>query len=729
MRARWLTLPVLWGIDMLALVVLSALQPGLIILAWPSAALTSFLIGLAALAVWPALLRIGACAHPLLFPTLTLVGDGFIIYAIIAVVPGMAIDNFWNSILVCAALTVVTVVGTTALHLDDIPTYLQLVVRPFAGRFGRVGAMEQPGIVFLEIDGLALPVLRQALEAGSMPTLRRWLRSGGYVLTEWECDLSSQTSASQAGILLGANENIPAFRWYERSTGRLLVSNDLRTAPLIERRLSTGQGLLARDGASRGNMFSGDAPDSLLTLSAIGATDPPQQHHAAEYYGFFLSHPYLVGRTAMLFLWDTATEIVAAARQGLRGETPRVHRGGLYPIVRAFSTSLLLELCAFAVIGDMLRGVPTIYTTFVGYDEVAHHSGVLRDDTLQVLQRIDRRVELLERVARGAPRHYSLIVLSDHGQSQGAPFRQRYGRTLQQLVEDLVTAAPGAVLTPASASSGVTAERWGEINALLTDVERRDTGADQVARPSVKRWVKEGMVELGSQDVHTQRMPQPGDEEVDGAGRAGKLLVLGSGNLGLIYVLGRARRMTFEELNDAYPGLLTGLAQHKGIGFLLVHSATHGALVLGAAGVHYLDQSRIEGQDPLGGFSPHAAQHLKRTDAFPDVADIMVNSMYDARGDGEVAAFEELVGSHGGLGGPQSRPFVLHPVALDIGQTPIVGAEQLHVVLRRWVTQAHQTQPAQAVQAEQEQLRRQIGLTGDRAGDRESITKRTWGAR
>lgn len=692
MRSRWLAFPILWGIETLVLVILDVLLPGLTITGWLSAALVALLIGLAALAVWPALVSIGARAHPLLFPVLAFFGNGFLVYVIIDVVPGVAIDNLWSANLVCAALTVGAVVGAAALHLDDTPTYVRLVVRPFAGRFGRVDTTDQSGVVFLEIDGLALPVLRQALEKGYMPTLRRWLASGDYALTEWECDLSSQTSASQAGILLGANDNIPAFRWYERSTGRLLVSNDLRTASLIERRLSTGHGLLARDGASRGNMFSGDAPDSLLTLSSIGSADPSARKHAAEYYGFFLSHPYLVGRTAMLFFWDIATEIVAATRQRLRDETPRVYRGGMYPVVRAFATSLLVELCTFAVIGDMLRGVQTVYTTFVGYDEVAHHSGILRRDTLHVLRRIDRRFELLERVVREAPRRYCLVVLSDHGQSQGTPFRQRYGRTLQQLIEELVTETPVAVLAPATASSGVTAERWGEINALLTDVAKRENVAGQVVRRATVRRAEEGMVALGPRDIRMQHMPRHGEEKVDGAERAGKLLVLGSGNLGLIYVLGNDRRMTIEEMNDAYPGLLAGIAQHEGIGFLLVRSAEHGALAVGAAGVHYLDEGRIEGKDPLDGFGPHAALHLKRTDAFPDVADIMINSLHDARSGGEVAAFEELVGSHGGLGGPQCRPFVLHPLALDVGQTPIVGAEQLHAVLRRWVTQAQQVQ-------------------------------------
>ena len=38
----------------------------------------------------------------------------------------------------------------------------------------------------------------------------------------------------------------------------------------------------------------------------------------------------------------------------------------------------------------------------------------------------------------------------------------------------------------------------------------------------------------------------------------------------------------------------------------------------------------------------------------------MVGSFYDPDLD-EGCAFEELISFHGGLGGPQTRPFILHP--------------------------------------------------------------------
>jgi hypothetical protein len=126
-----------------------------------------------------------------------------------------------------------------------------------------------------------------------------------------------------------------------------------------------------------------------------------------------------------------------------------------------------------------------------------------------------------------------------------------------------------------------------------------------------------------------------------------------------------------------------------------VRSERHGALVVGARGTLYLDEGRVEGADPLAAFGPNAAAHVRRTDGFAHCPDLVVNSTYWADMD-EVAAFEELVGSHGGMGGPQSFPFVLFPSELGYPDQPVVGAEALHRVLRRWLADLGQDAYADA---------------------------------
>ena len=108
------------------------------------------------------------------------------------------------------------------------------------------------------------------------------------------------------------------------------------------------------------------------------------------------------------------------------------------------------------------------------------------------------------------------------------------------------------------------------------------------------------------------------------------VVVLGSGNLGLVYLMEERRRLTLEEIEERHPQLLPALREHPHVGWLLVRSSERGAVVLGARGAHYLTKGRVEGEDPLAPFSPNAPRHLLRTDGFEHVGDIMVGSFYDS---------------------------------------------------------------------------------------------------
>ena len=139
--------------------------------------------------------------------------------------------------------------------------------------------------------------------------------------------------------------------------------------------------------------------------------------------------------------------------------------------------------------------------------------------------------------------------------------------------------------------------------------------------------------------------------------------MLGSGNLGLISLMEEPRRLTLEEIDERHPRLIPALRAHPHVGWLLVRSSERGPVALGSAGAHYLAEGAVEGEDPLAPFAPNAPRHLLRTDGFAHVADIMVGSFYDPDLE-EGCAFEELISFHGGIGGPQTRPFILHPVEL-----------------------------------------------------------------
>ena len=181
------------------------------------------------------------------------------------------VDGFGWALLASVLISAAMVVLEVLFGVNDEDTYSLRVIRRVARRQGGAVRTDTPGIVFLEIDGLARPVLQRAIRDGNTPVLARWLEAGTHRLNEWEPDLSSQTGASQAGILLGSNEDIPAFRWVEKATRRVMTCSSPTDCAEIERRRASGQGLLLDGGTSRGNLFSGEADAVILTVSRMSA--------------------------------------------------------------------------------------------------------------------------------------------------------------------------------------------------------------------------------------------------------------------------------------------------------------------------------------------------------------------------------------------------------------------------------------------------------------------------
>jgi hypothetical protein len=334
------------------------------------------------------------------------------------------------------------------------------------------------------------------------------------------------------------------------------------------------------------------------------------------------------------------------------------------------------DLQVATVIGDVLAGRPCIYTTFLAYDEVAHHSGIERPDALAVLHDLDRQIARIARACAEAPRPYRLVVLSDHGQSQGGTFQDRFDQSLEELVRESCDAAR------VFAAIGGDDDALSYIGAGLTEVARDDTVAGRTVRVATRRQRADGAVMLDEDD---RREATPAED-----GELPELSVMASGCLGLVSFPRLPGRVSLEQIEALYPELIPALRNHPGIGFILVRSEADGALAIGPAGVVHLGSGRVEGEDPLAPFGPNAARHLRRTDAFPHCADLMINSSYWPQF-GEVAAFEELVGSHGGLGGTQSFPLVLHPADLAWPEEEVIGAEAIHHILRGWLAALGQT--------------------------------------
>ena len=558
----------------------------------------------------------------------------------------IGVASFGDALLASLVMAAVSIVLEVLAGTNEDDDYTLRVVKDTARRQGGAAPTSTPGLLCLEIDGLALPVLRNAMRDGSAPNMARWIAEDGYHLAEWEPDLSSQTGASQAGILLGSNEDIPAFRWVEKETGTLMSCSAPDDCAEIERRHASGEGLLVDGGASRGNLLSGEADEVILTVSRMEV-----EKRANPGYRAFLSNGFNVTRALVLFGWEVLLEWTAAIRAARRDVRPRGHRGGIYPLLRGVMCVMVRDLVVYGVLTDMMAGRPVVYATFASYDEVAHHSGLERADTMEALRKLDQQFGRIARARPYAARPYEIVVLSDHGQTQGATFKQRNAYGLDDLVERSLTA--------------------GEVDAIEGGDEQSSMVGHAVSEATGRKRAKRPKNDVSDRQV----------------------VVLGSGNLGLVYLMEEPRRLTLEEIEERHPRLIGALRAHPHVGWLLVRSRERGPLALGAGGVHHLSDGRIEGEDPLAAFSPGAPGHLLRTDGFAHVADIMVGSFYDPELD-EGCAFEELISFHGGLGGPQTRPFILYPSTLDVGDEPIVGAAAVHALLKRWRRDARDARAA-----------------------------------
>src|SRR5262245_37435875 len=495
-RYKPVRMVVSWALAAASLYLAAWIVPGVAVNEAGGAALAAILIAILNAVIPPIIAALRIPGMALLGFLIILVVDALMLMAAASIAPSaLSVDDFWAALLAALVAAAVGVVLDVIFGTNDDDTYTLKVVQRIAKKQGGVTRTDVPGIIFLEIDGLALPVLRRAMRDGSAPTMARWLSESSHRMVEWEPDLSSQTGASQAGILLGSNEDIPAFRWVDKESGRVIACSGPDDCAEIERTHSSGKGLLLNAGSSRGNLLSGEAEEYILTVSRIAA-----EKKANPGYRAFFANGFNVTRSLVLFFWEVLLEWTASLRAKRRDVRPRGHRGGAYPFMRAAMCVVVRDLIVYGVLTDMMRGRPAVYATFSSYDEVAHHSGLERSDTFEALRKLDQQFGRIDRARRFAPRPYEIVVLSDHGQTQGATRKQRNGDGLDELVER-------------SLSSGT--------------VHGIAGGDEQASMASLA--VDEA---TGQTDKHSKPKKQKKSEVGDRP-----VVVLGSGNLGLIYLM------------------------------------------------------------------------------------------------------------------------------------------------------------------------------------------------
>ena len=581
--------------------------------------LRPFLLGLAVLLGSFGLLLAGVLAQAV------------VLAVAVSVAPDVHVSSFtvvigasWLAAIIAAAVNWLLDAGSQDSYLASV---LGRVVR-IAHRHARAGdaAVGEPGLVIVQLDGVGRGVLRQAVRAGTAPTLSRWLRAGTHVGYRWHTGLPATTPAGQAVLLHGDVHHVPSFRWYDKRDRRLLVANRPADAAEIERRISTGRGLLADGGVSISNLFSGDAPTRILTMS--DARLPPRSTRGLA---SFATGPIGLVRTIVVFIGQVVEELYQGRRQRRRDVRPRVDRSRVFALLRGVTTALLHDLNVAVVAEQMARGAPVVFVDFVDYDEVAHYAGPTRPESMRTLDALDRVLGFLAEVAAETNRRYEIVVLSDHGQAQGTPFAQVSGRSLDHVVAALIEDHREVAV------ADTPPEQWGPANVLLTVAARSRRLVGAVARRRADRT--DMTVALGKPPNGTAR----------------DVVVAAAGSLAHLYLTHTADPVPVDEIDARYPALALGLARHDGIG-AVVGRARDGSPVLWTDG----GWAALADHPAIGGYGPHAAIDLCQLLDRAGAGDLVVLGSYDPDTE-EVAAFEELVGSHGGLGGDQTEALLIVP--------------------------------------------------------------------
>lgn len=574
-------------------------------------------------------------------------GNALIVWISLQLLPEVDVENFWGTFLTAWIYALLTTVINWVFVSQSDDVFIAQILRQNRKNIGKVN--EKPGFIFIQLDGVSAPILEGQIKAGNLPNITRLIRQDDYEFHSWHTQVPSTTPASQAGILLGSNEGIPAFRWYEKESGKMVVANQTAGAHLIEQRLSNGNGLLANGGVSVGNLFSGDAPTNIMVMSKVEG-DRQSIKAIKEYSAYFYSSLGFM-RSLILSIAEMIKEVYQARRQISLGVTPRIKRHGSYILLRAMTNVLMRDLQTNIVIKNMLMGVNSLYVDYLDYDEVAHHAGMARPESLASLRGLDWVVGMIDRARQYAPRKYELILVSDHGQSQGPTFKQLHdGKTLELYINEF---AHNSII------QSVDSRPVEEQKSIFTFLRRKNRKSSRSDKQNI------------SDDFNKS-----------------SIAFTGSGNLGNIWFKEHKQRLSLEEIQNFYPDLIDKILRLDGVGMIIVKSKS-GHICLSTKGSINLENSKIIDNNPLQKYSTHDRKSLLRLSRMVNAPDIIVISTYDEV-TGEVYAFEELVGNHGGIGGWQTEAILLHPRKFKVNKKflddgEIVGAESVHKILKNWL--------------------------------------------
>jgi hypothetical protein len=529
----------------------------------------------------------------------------------------------------------------------------------------------------LQIDALAYSDLRRALELGLCPTISRLLREG-FALRRWFCGLPSATPYCQAGMFHGENDGIPAFRFYDKAARKVITCNAPHGVQYIRDRIHS-PGALA-GGSSYVNLLDGDAQTVAFTVATRDKMSVYRRLGGTRMALLMVLHPIRMARMVLQGAFEWLLEEWERARGELAGRV--THSEGIFPFIRILSNVVVRELQTMAILLDVYLGVPIIYSTFMQYDELAHHFGPSSKQALVDLRRTDARIAEIWRMAQLAGgRGYDLVILSDHGMTPALSYRVKYGESLGATVQQILdeTRVKGAQ-PPRSLASYAEDTEYSDIGPGVVEAVAQLTPVSFGARSAIRRFRDWLRSRYGLREIIF-----PEKYRVD---RTNDVVVTYSSCLALVYFAATEQRLALEQImaDARWARLYERLVAHPGIG--LVATVSGGGVNL--AGKHGRASLRdgqvqvISGENPLEifGTEPYVLRAVESLVKQPNAGDCVLFGAFDGY---DIISFDDQVGAHGSAGGDQVYPFIISPERLGLGGESLEDARDIHrTVLARY---------------------------------------------
>ncbi len=529
--------------------------------------------------------------------------------------------------------------------VDDVVLKFQRMVDRVA-RWARLGGPADHArrrFLIVQIDGLSESILDKAIQTRHLRHIPRLLRTGRLERKPMSVGIPSSTPAFHAAAMYGIQPDIPGFHYYDKRARRELHFPMPGAADFVESRQMAGRRGILEGGACYGCVFTGGAPESLLTFARL--MKPTRV--GLPLLRLALS-VVLLGWVIIKALGLTAVELarfivrVVRSPQTIRPESLR------WLGLKITFSVWIRELFTLAVSADLYRGLPAVYVNYLDYDVFAHAFGPSHRSAMRALYRIDSSIGQLARVVERLPElHYDLYILSDHGQTPTRNFRHVSGG---ESLEAVVRAVLGG---------GANGESRSEPPAKRVGLTRH------LAR--YRRAECRGLLQRFFN--HTER-DRPAWARDKGAPTEAVRIITAGPNA-FVYFLDSAEPLAVEAITPSDAGM--HLSRHPGIGFVLARSAR------GPVCWWRGRQVSLDGDGHDGPFAGRADRDLvlkglRELMAMPSAGDLVLYGI--GAPDSNVSFIDER-GAHAGPSETEMQTFILHPATVTL-PAPLTHPAQLY---------------------------------------------------